>query len=255
MNNKTQLRWKIVFCLWLVVATTATHVPAMEESVNAVFISPDKLFHFVSFGVLAMTFWCSGWVKQKWLALRLLIVWALLDEITQALLPLGRPFSIADFIASFLGIVSASSWFGALSSPVTYCIREKVDALLSKNIAWFILSTLSILGTISISAIVWYSMWKNFEINNAPASLCVGLLSTLILLLTTIVCWSNIKCKELLVKIVPPLMAVCLISLLIPFLMNGLEIGSWTIGLTFFTIGSSVVWRTIVTADSCERTM
>ena len=241
--------------MWLVVVTIATHVPAMEESVDSVFVSPDKLFHFVSFGVLAMTFWCSGWVKQKWLALRLLIGWALLDEITQALLPLGRPFSTADFIASFLGIVSASSWFGALSSPVTYCIREKVDALLSKNIAWFTLSTLSVLGTISIGAVVWFTMWKNFEINNAPASLCVGLLSTSILLLATIVCWSNIKCKKLLVEMTPPLMAIGLISLVIAFLMSGIEIGSWTIGLTFFTIGCSVVWRTIVTADSCERTM
>ena len=255
MNNKTQLRWKIVFCLWFVVVTIATHVPAMEESVNAVFISPDKLFHFVSFGVLAMTFWCSGWVKQKWLALRLLIAWALLDEITQALLPLGRPFSTADFIASFLGIVSASSWFGALSSPVTCCIQEKVDELLSKNIAWFILSTLSILGTIGIGAVVWFTMWKNFEINNAPASLCVGLLSTSILLLTTIAWWSNIKYKELLVKIVPSVIAIGLISLVLAFLMSGIEIGSCTIGLTFFTIGCSVAWRTIVTADSCERTM
>jgi hypothetical protein len=202
-----------------------------------------------------MTFWCSGWVKQKWLALRLLIAWALLDEITQALLPLGRPFSTADFIASFLGIVSASSWFGALSSPVTCCIQEKVDALLSKNIAWVILSTLSVLGTIGIGAIVWFTMWKNFEFNNVPASLCVGLLSTSILLLTTIVWWSNIKCKELLVKMVPLLMAVSLISLVLAFLMSGIEIGSSTIGLTFFTIGCSVVWRTIVTADSYEGTM
>ncbi len=227
----------------------------MEESENSFIISPDKLFHFVSFGVLAMTFWCSGWVNQKRFAIGILIAWTLFDEITQALLPLGRPFSFADLTASVLGVIAAASWFGTLSSPTTICIREKVDALLSKNIAWLVLSTLSIFGTIGIGAVVWRAMWKNYEINNTPASLCVGLLCTTMLLLAIIVFWSKVNYKILLVKSIPPLIVIGVVSLAIVFLTSGIEVGSWTIGLSFFTIGCSVVWRTIVAADSFERTM
>ncbi len=255
MNKRTQFHWKIAFCLWFVVVTIATHTPAMQKSENPTFISPDKLFHFVSFGVLAMTFWSAGWVKQKKMVVLLLLLWATVDEATQALLPLDRPFSVADLIASMLGIVAASSWMGALSFSELSRIQEKVDALLSRTIVWFVLCPLAIVGTIGSSAVIWLILWKTFEISCAPLALSAGLLSTTALFLLIIGYWA--KCLDLkpIKKMFSKMFALGILATIIGFATSGIEVGAYTIGLTFFTIGSARVWRTTITDNSTQRTM
>ncbi|MBC8523666.1 hypothetical protein H8D29_07030 [PVC group bacterium] len=255
MNSATQLRWRIAFCLWLVIVTIATHAPAMKETENPIFVSPDKLFHYVSFGVLALSFWCAGWTKNKWLAVCLLLCWVVIDEVTQAALPLDRPFSWGDLISSLLGVIAAVSWMGALSIPKFATIQRKVDLLLSRNVAWLILCPIAIVGTIGIGTAVWFAFWKMFDISNSSASLCLGLLITTALLLVIIVYWAQISAKQLVTKLIIKLLIVGLVSVIIGFSTRGLEVGSWTVGLAFFSIAFSRIWRGVVIDNSYQGTM
>lgn len=255
MSKSTQLHWKIAFCLWFAVVTTATHVPAMQKSENPVFISPDKMFHFVSFGVLAMTLWSSGWIKQKRTVVCLLLFWALIDEITQALLPLDRPFSIADLTASMLGIFAAASWMGNLSLPQFLEIQTKVDTLLSRTFSWIVLCPVAIVGTVGISFVIWKILWKTYLVSYAPLSLCLGLLITTAVLLAIVSKWARCLENEIIIKILPKTFVLVILALIAGFVTSAIEVGSYTIGLSVFTIGSARIWRAAIIDNSTCETM
>jgi VanZ family protein len=255
MSNSTQLHWKTAFCLWLVIVTVATHLPAMQESENPMFVSPDKMLHFVSFGVLAMTFWCAGWMKRKRTVILLLLLWSIVDEVTQALLPLDRPFSIADLTAGMLGVFAAASWMGALSQPHLRDMHEKIDVLLSKTVAWYVLCPVAIIGTIGTSSVIWLILWKTFHLSYAPLSLCLGLLLTTSMLLVLISFWTQCSEKELVKKLLPKIITLGMASLIVGFATVGTEVGQYTMGLAFFTIGSAYIWRATITDNPIKRTM
>ncbi|MBC8202607.1 MAG: VanZ family protein [Planctomycetes bacterium] len=255
MSKRTQLHWKIVFCLWFVVVTIATHTPAMQESETPTFISPDKLFHFVSFGVLAMTFWSTGWIKDKRKVLWLFILWSVVDELTQALLPLGRPFSVADLIASVLGIVAAASWMGMLTFPQLREVQTKVDMLLSRTIVWFVLCPVALIGAVGTSAVIWKILWNLYQVSFGPLSLCLGLIITATVLLSIISIWAQCLEKKILKKLFPTLLVLGIVAIIIGFATSDIEVGAYTIGLTFFTIGSARIWRATITDKSTWGTM
>ena len=255
MNSRTQLHWKIAFCIWLVVVTVATHTPAMQESETQTFVSPDKLFHFISFGVLAMLFWCAGWVKQKRITLLLFLLWSLVDEATQAILPLDRPFSFADLFASMLGVIAAASWMGSLSMPQLQNLRKKIDTLFSKTITWFVLCPVAIIGTVGSSAVMWLYIWKTYLVSCAPFSLCIGLLLTAVALLMIISLWAQCLEKDVVKALLPKVFFLGIISIIMGFATSRVEVGPYTIGLAFFTIGFASVWRATITDLSVEGTM
>ena len=255
MSNKTRLHWKITFFLWLIVVTITTHMPAMEKSQNPVFIAPDKLFHFVSFGVLSFACWNSGWAKHRWTIVRIMIGWAMFDEITQAMLPLDRPFSYADLLASVLGIIAAASWMGALSLPQLSTTKEKVDALLSRTVAWVVFCPIAMIGTIVISGVVWTMLRKIYQTSYAPLSLCIGLLLTVAILLIIITIWCKIPMTGILVKTIPKMLGVGIIATLFGVAVSGIEVGAYTFGLTIFTIGCARVWYAVVGDKTSQWTM
>jgi len=255
MNNKAQLRWKLAFCLWLVVVTIATHMPAAEPSENPSFIAPDKLFHFVSFGVLSFALWNCGWTKHRWTVVRIMIGWAIFDEFTQAMLPLDRPFSVADITASMLGIIAAASWMGALSIDQLTSFRKKIDNLLSQTVSWVVLCPVAIVGTIGISAVIWSVLRKQFQASYAPLALCIGLLLNAFILLAIVSVWCKLPAKRIVAKMIPKILVVGIISILIGLVIPETAVGSYTIALTIFTIACSRVWHVTITDNAFEKTI
>lgn len=145
--------------LWLIVLTIATHLPQATPSDNPIFESPDKLIHFVFFGLLAFFFMCSEFVKSALVGWILVASWAFVDEYTQDLLPLNREFSTLDLIAGQLGIASFMLWHGALSRDSVSQIRESVDSILSETKNWFALAAVSI-GSGLISMTFFWFLFK-----------------------------------------------------------------------------------------------
>jgi hypothetical protein len=155
-HNQTVRHWRIVFVLWFVVLTIATHLPQATPSDNPFFESPDKLIHFMFFGMLAFFFMCSELVKPTWANWLLVALWAFVDELTQDLLPINREFSALDLIASELGVASFMLWHGALSKDSVSHIRETIDSILSKSRNWFALATISISTGLISMALFWF---------------------------------------------------------------------------------------------------
>jgi len=247
MSKSTRLHWRIAFCLWLVVVTVATHRRVTQGTETPIFITPDKMFHFVSFGVLAMTFWCSGWIKQKLTVVLLLLLWTLVDEFTQALLPIDRPFSIADITASMLGVLVAAGWMGGLSH-LQFCeVNEKIDSLLSRTRAWLVLCPVAMIGTIGIGAFVWLILWKTLYLSLAPLSLCISLLMTTVVLLAIISAWADCFEKKLAQKLLPQLIILGVVSVIIGYAMRSIEVGPSVVGIAFFGMGSSRIWQATIT--------
>ena len=67
--------WRVVFVIWLVVLTIATHLPHDVISKDSTLDSPDKLLHFLCFGMLAFMCMCSELFRSKWLMWLALGLW------------------------------------------------------------------------------------------------------------------------------------------------------------------------------------
>lgn len=251
-----RVRWRVAFCVWFVVLTTATHWPSLAVG-DPAFISPDKLIHFVTFGVLAFAFWCSGWVAVPWLAIRLMLGWAIIDEVTQAILPLDRPFSWADLTASMLGVLAAGSWMGALSNQATTNIRVRVTAMLATTSAWLVLCPIAVGTTLVVSAAAWSILWFGFEASQSSASLCVGLSVAVTVLIVVIIRWCKLQntATRLAIKLLKPLTMIAAVST-IAWIVSGVGgLDQWTIAITIFTIGSSWAWRSAIGENTIARSM
>lgn len=102
--------------LWTVVILVLTllpgnYIPRVGSFWNL--FSPDKLIHIFLFSVLVVLLF-SGFYKQypgrgkRYITVKVLafsIILAIISELLQALLPLGRSGNIYDIIADFAGII------------------------------------------------------------------------------------------------------------------------------------------------------
>jgi|MDTC01.3.fsa_nt_gb VanZ family protein len=159
MNTRklTVRHWRLAFLFWFIWMTCATHFPQDPPTdAEPFFESPDKLLHFLCFGILAFLFIQTRWVKSLVACLILLGLWAVFDEVTQHLLPIQREFSYADLFASELGIVSFAVWTGALSGESTSHIREAVNTILSKATNWISIFFIGSLVTTITTVLIWY---------------------------------------------------------------------------------------------------
>jgi hypothetical protein len=218
-------------------------------------ISPDKIFHLVAFGVLAMTFWCGGWISSKVVVVTILGFWCVIDEITQAMLPLNRPFSYADLLASFLGVLAAASWFGAISTEATSDLKTSIETMLSKSSNWLLLGSIAIFGSIGLGILLWFILWQLFKSSMAPAAMTSALLVTAGVLVLVVVKKIQIEIHEIVAKLLPKLLALGVCSVVFGFFCRETELGPWTVGLAFFTITSSRAWYATCTENSVKKAM
>jgi ribosomal protein L37AE/L43A/VanZ family protein len=106
--------WRVAFVLYAIVLTIFSHWPALtlgDESQPA----PDQLLHMVLFGGLVFLLWGTRWLRRPAAAVAIVVVWAVVDEITQSLPILRRTFSFQDIAAGQLGAVLVGAWWWALA--------------------------------------------------------------------------------------------------------------------------------------------
>ncbi len=105
---------RVVFVLYALALTTATHWPALKIGTET-FPAPDKIIHMIAFGGLLVMLWRTRWVPRIWQAGLIVLVWALVDELSQSIEALHRTFSVQDMVAGQLGVVMVLAWFRALA--------------------------------------------------------------------------------------------------------------------------------------------
>ena len=246
MNSRevTLRHWRFVCLLWFVALTIATHLPQAVPSDEPVFVPPDKLLHFISFGMLGFFFMCSRTVKNPWTCWVIVALWAVADEVTQDLLPLHRAFSGADLIAGELGIAAFMVWGGALSKPATAKIRERVETILAlpKNwISLFFICTLVIFAGIGL---IWYALKMLKGEQFAPAALFVAFS-----LATVCVLWFfirkgalQVEARQRLKSMVPSLLGTILLSAMVGVIVSFSTFDPWVAAMATLVIGARVSW-------------
>ena len=104
--------WSVLFALYLLVLTTATHWPSLRLPGR----SPisDKGLHLLCFAIFTVLLWRTQWIRNRWLVLLLAAAWSVIDEISQGLPGLHRHVSWDDGLANLLGVGVAAAWLWAL---------------------------------------------------------------------------------------------------------------------------------------------
>jgi Zn finger protein HypA/HybF involved in hydrogenase expression len=106
--------WRVAFVLYALALTVATHWPALALGTEAQ-PAPDKLLHMLVFAGLTVLLWRTRWVRSPLLVVVLVLVWAMVDELTQGLPILRRTSSWQDVVAGQLGVVLVAAWWWALA--------------------------------------------------------------------------------------------------------------------------------------------
>ncbi len=117
MNIAKQVNgwWRQIFVVYAIVLFTATHWPQLR--IDGPPIRTDLIIHFGAFGAWAFFFAATAWVGNwnSWRGLRwpfvIGILYAAIDEGSQAIPAIGRTCAWDDFAANcggiFLGILAA----------------------------------------------------------------------------------------------------------------------------------------------------
>ena len=240
-HELTVRNWRIAFLLWLIALTIATHLPQAPPSDNPVFESPDKLLHFMCFGLLAFMFAQARFVKCTYASWIIIALWAVVDEVTQDLLPLGREFSYADLIAGELGIASFMFWQGALSNDRVSNIRESVDATLSKPKNWITLGFVGFGIGIVTMALFWF-------ITGTQYSQVAFVDATLIT--TGCVLWFFIRkgdlqkeTRQIVKSMLPSIFVTIVLASMIGVAVSFTTFDPWVAAMAALVVGLRVAWN------------
>ena len=246
MNTREVARqhWRIVCLLWFIALTIATHLPQATTSDDPVFVPPDKLLHFISFGMLAFFFMCSGVVKNRWACWLIVALVAAVDEVTQDLLPLNRAFSGADLISGELGIASFLLWGGALSRPATVKIRERVDGILVFSRNWVSLFFICVFMTSIGTGLIWYVLKVLGGEQFSSAAFFVAFL-----IATACVLWFFVRkgalleeTKQIIKSMVPTLLGTMLLAAMVGIFISFTTFDPWVAAMATLVIGTRVSW-------------
>ena len=154
-HDRMVLNVRVVCIVWCVLLTIGTHLPQAPPVENPVFESPDKLLHFIAFGVLAVFLMCSDWIRNVGVLWLLLTTWVLVDETTQDMFSRNRFFSSEDVLAGALGVFAALCWYGALRPPQVRTLKEKLTSLFALPSTWWKVGVLQVAVTAATAIGVW----------------------------------------------------------------------------------------------------
>ena len=112
LRRRLSRPWRIAFIIYALAMTTGTHWPELEfgDQVPA----SDKFIHLTAFAGLTWLLWRTRWIGPRWLVAAIVVAWALIDELTQAIPGLNRHISSDDFLASMMGVLVVAAWLWAL---------------------------------------------------------------------------------------------------------------------------------------------
>ena len=119
-NPQSPRLWRIAFIAYLVLLTTATHWPRLalgpEVPVN------DKEIHIAVFATFTFLLWRTRWIANLGLVALVALLWAGLDESSQAIPAVHRTACWPDYFANAAGVLgmTAALWMWTL-------IRRRAD--------------------------------------------------------------------------------------------------------------------------------
>lgn len=108
--------WRWFFVLYFIALTTGTHWPRIEP-LGPEHTPPDKLMHFLAFGILAVLLERSRLLPRGWIGFVLIALWIPFDEWTQDLVSQWRHWSLPDVLAGLEGLIAAAIMTTALVPP------------------------------------------------------------------------------------------------------------------------------------------
>lgn len=148
--------WRVLFVLYAIALTVGTHWPQLELHLVDL-PAPDKVLHMLGFGGLAFLLWRTRWVRMQrggWPLAIIMLAWAAIDELTQAIPILGRTFSWLDILGGWLGIMLVLVWIwatkpiGSDAAQARYRVNERiVDDLFLQPRTWAMIVVAGLLGT------------------------------------------------------------------------------------------------------------
>jgi VanZ family protein len=238
--------WREAFLFWFVWVTVATHFPQSPPTGEEPFFeSPDKLLHFLCFGILGFLFIQTKWVKNNWLCWIIVGLWAVFDEMTQHILPIEREFSYEDLVASELGITSFVLWTGALSRKSVSHIRDTVNVILSKAKNWAIILFIGSLVTSITTLSIWYSLKEILGKQYSSGALFIAFIVA-----TGCVFWFVVRKgglqKEVarLVKVMLPTVLLTMVFVTMAgILVSFTSFEPWVIAMVVLMVGLRVAWN------------
>jgi VanZ family protein len=247
MNTRelTVHHWRKAFIFWFILLAVATHLPQATPSNNPVFESPDKLLHFVCFGMLAFLFSQTRWITSPSTCWAIVALWAIVDEATQHMLPINRAFSLADLVAGELGIAAFMLWFGALSQETTRHIRETVNEILSSGKNWFLIGFIAF----GVGLVVLAALWFSFKVfTGEPHTPLAFFVSCLVA--STCILWFIVSKGALMQEVwritknmVLPLSLTIVFAAMAGAFISFTTFDPWVAAMAILVVGSRIAWN------------
>ena len=244
--DRTTWHFRVTFVLWLVLLTIGTHLPQDPPVESPVFESPDKLLHFVFFGVLTFLLMCSRWIKNVGILWIILTALALLDELSQEVLSTNREISKEDFLASALGIFAVLCCYGAFRPPQLMCMKNSIVDSLSNVKNWLLLSLFGCAVFCVIAASLWLGSVELYGDQQSQFAMAIATVlsvaSTMFFLKHVAgIQFDALKHKKSagLILFGSSLLAVALVCTAQPVLIN-----AWVLAMFAFVVGARTAWAT-----------
>ncbi len=244
--DRVVILWREAFLFWFLWVTIVTHVSLGEPTdAEPFFAFPDKMMHFVSFGVLAFLFTQTRLVKSVKNCWLLMATWCLFDELTQHAFPNFREFSVQDVLAGELGVASFMVWAGALSRPSTAHIQEKLNVLLARRKTWVSLLYIGTLVTLGGTGLVWYALKVlTAEQYSSLAFFFSFLLATDCVFRVLIrKCEIQVEARLIIKSMLPGILVTIAIAAIVGFATTFTTFDPWVVTMTMLLVGLRIAWN------------
>ncbi|MDP6479864.1 MAG: hypothetical protein QGI75_07450 [Phycisphaerales bacterium] len=157
--------WRWFFSLYFVALTIGTHWPRLDP-LGPEHTPPDKLMHFLAFGILAVLLERTRWLPRGWMAFALVGLWIPFDEWTQDLLSPWRNWSLPDVLAGIEGLAAAAISTAAVSPPAPVSPSSPwrtavatIDRIIERGAGGRTVFALSAAITIVVFPVIYFLVW------------------------------------------------------------------------------------------------
>lgn len=161
--------WRWLLTIYFIVLTTGTHWPKLEP-LGPEHTPPDKLMHFLAFGILALLLERARVLPRGWVAFLVILIWIPLDEWTQDLLSPWRHWTLPDVLAGIEGLAAAAIMTAALAPPVTAARTgpwrtaiATIDRLIDRGMGGRTVLALGAIITVVVFPLLYFLVWTTLH--------------------------------------------------------------------------------------------
>ncbi len=157
--------WRWFFVLYFIALTIGTHWPRLDP-LGPEHTPPDKLMHFLAFGILAVLLERTRWLPRGWMAFVLVGLWIPFDEWTQDLLSQWRNWSLPDVLAGIEGLAAAAIATAAVAPPASAspsgpwrATVTTIDRIIERGAGGRTVFALSAAITVVVFPVIYFLVW------------------------------------------------------------------------------------------------